>query len=120
MGGKPYETLHILLDCSCDNGRLCHPIAAARGHVDGEPSPVFVTEIPQWYRDLRWISSAHEAGNLNGSVYGQGLQKICRNRRLGVRSLRGPQTWRRSVYEKLLPLPREDQASDLVFTRSAP
>jgi Cytochrome P460 len=39
-------------------------IAPARGHADGEPAP-FVTEIPQGYRDWRWISSAHEAGNLN-------------------------------------------------------
>jgi hypothetical protein len=39
-------------------------IAPAPGHADGEPAP-FVTEIPQGYRDWRWISSAHEAGKLN-------------------------------------------------------
>ena len=143
-------------------------IAAARGRADGEPAAPYVTEIPQGYRDWKWISSAHEAGNLNSlgavlgndvafkafrdgklpypdgsiiaalhyrnvpseennkifgqaqsfvpgrphehSVYGQGLKKVRRNRRLGVRSLRGRQTWRRGVHEKLLPLPREDQS----------
>jgi hypothetical protein len=46
-------------------------IAPAPGHADGEPAP-FVTEIPHGYRDWRWISSAHEAGNLNslGAVLG--------------------------------------------------
>jgi hypothetical protein len=39
-------------------------IAPAPGHADGESAP-FVTEIPQGYRDWRWISSAHEAGKLN-------------------------------------------------------
>jgi hypothetical protein len=126
-------------------------IAPAPGHADGQPAPPFVTEIPQGYRDWRWISSAHEAGNLNSlgavlgnevafkafqerklpfpdgsiiaalhyrnvpseennkvfgqaqsfvpgpphehSVYGQGLKKVRGNRRLGVRSLRGRQTW---------------------------
>jgi hypothetical protein len=47
-------------------------IAPAPGHADGEPAPIFVTEIPQGYRDWQWISSAHEAGNLNslGAVLG--------------------------------------------------
>jgi len=47
-------------------------IGAARGHADGEPAPSFVTEIPQGYRDWKWISSAHEAGKLNslGAVLG--------------------------------------------------
>jgi len=47
-------------------------IAAARGHADREPAPAFVTEIPPGYRDWKWISSAHEAGNLNslGAVLG--------------------------------------------------
>src|SRR6202142_2072367 len=46
-------------------------IAPAPGHAGGAPAP-FVTEIPQGYRDWRWISSAHEAGNLNslGAVLG--------------------------------------------------
>src|SRR6202167_300609 len=47
-------------------------IAPAPGRADGNPAPVFVTEIPQGYRDWRWISSAHEAGKLNslGAVLG--------------------------------------------------
>jgi hypothetical protein len=47
-------------------------IAAARGHSDGEAAPIFVTEIPQGYRDWKWVSSAHEAGKLNslGAVLG--------------------------------------------------
>ena len=142
-------------------------IAPAPGHASGESAPAFVTEIPHGYRDWKWISSAHEAGNLNSlgavlgndvafnafregklpfpdgtiiaalhyrnvpsrkitksltkpnlsfpgphehSVYGQGLKKVRRNRRLGVRSLRRRQTWRRGVYEELLPLPREGQS----------
>src|ERR1700678_2155476 len=37
----------------------------------GEPAS-FVAEIPHGYRDRKWISSAHEAGNLNslGAVLG--------------------------------------------------
>ena len=38
-------------------------IGTASGHADG-PAP-YVTEIPHGYRDFQWISSAHEAGNLN-------------------------------------------------------
>ena len=40
-------------------------VAPAPGHADGQAAALFVTEIPQGYRDWRWISSAHEAGNLN-------------------------------------------------------
>jgi cytochrome P460 len=47
-------------------------IAPATGHADGQPAPPWVTEIPHGYRDWRWISSAHEEGNLNslGAVLG--------------------------------------------------
>jgi len=40
-------------------------------HAD-DSAPIFVTKIPPGYRDWRWISSAHEAGNLNsiGAVLG--------------------------------------------------
>jgi Cytochrome P460 len=40
-------------------------IAPARGHADGDPAAPYVTEIPQGYREWKWISSAHEAGKLN-------------------------------------------------------
>ncbi len=48
-------------------------VAPAPGHADGEAAPNFVTEIPRGYRDWQWISSAHEAGNLNslGAVLGK-------------------------------------------------
>jgi hypothetical protein len=50
-------------------------IAPAPGQADEQPAPAFVTEIPQGYRDWRWISSAHEAGNLNslGAVLGNDI-----------------------------------------------
>ena len=46
-------------------------IGPARGHADGQSAPC-VTNIPNGYRDWQWISSAHEAGNLNslGAVLG--------------------------------------------------
>jgi hypothetical protein len=46
-------------------------IGPARGHADGQSAP-YVTDIPNGYRDWQWISSAHEAGNLNslGAVLG--------------------------------------------------
>ena len=46
--------------------------APAPGHASGESAPAYVAEIPHGYRDWRWISSAHEAGNLNsiGAVLG--------------------------------------------------
>ena len=34
-------------------------------HASGQSAPAFVTEMPHGYRDWRWVSSAHEAGNLN-------------------------------------------------------
>jgi len=47
-------------------------IAPAPGHADAQPAPPFVTEIPHGFRDWQWISSAHEAGNLNslGAILG--------------------------------------------------
>ena len=40
-------------------------MAPASGQTDGGPTPIFVTQIPPGYRDFRWISVAHEEGNLN-------------------------------------------------------
>ena len=47
-------------------------IAPAPSHADGPPAAPYVTEIPHGFRDWRWVSSAHEAGNLNslGAVLG--------------------------------------------------
>lgn len=39
-------------------------ISPLPGHADASTAP-YVTEIPQGYRGWKWISSAHEAGNLN-------------------------------------------------------
>ena len=46
----------------------------APGRADSAPAP-FVTEMPSGYRDWQWISSAHEAGNLNslGAVLGNDI-----------------------------------------------
>ena len=53
-------------------GSLVTLIPDARGHADAESAAPYVTDIPQGYRDWKWISSAHEAGNLNslGAVLG--------------------------------------------------
>jgi Cytochrome P460 len=40
-------------------------IVPAAGPADEQASPAFVTKIPSGYRDWRFISTAHEAGNLN-------------------------------------------------------
>jgi hypothetical protein len=44
------------------------------GHADAASAP-FVTEIPNGYRDWQWVSSAHEAGDLNslGAVLGNDI-----------------------------------------------
>src|ERR1044072_5423384 len=39
--------------------------APASGQTDDEGTPIFVTEIPAGYREWRFISVAHEEGNLN-------------------------------------------------------
>ena len=46
-------------------------IGPSSGRAHGQSAP-YVTEIPSGYRDWQWISSAHEAGNLNslGAVLG--------------------------------------------------
>ncbi len=40
-------------------------VTPAPRHADGEPAPVFLTEIPRGYRDWKLISVAHEEGNLH-------------------------------------------------------
>src|SRR5258708_27702203 len=46
----------------------------APGRADAESAPC-VTEIPNGYRDWQWVSSAHEAGNINslGAVLGNDI-----------------------------------------------
>jgi Cytochrome P460 len=50
-------------------------IAAARSPAADSSGPAFVTEIPQGYREWKWISSAHEEGNLHslGAVLGNDI-----------------------------------------------
>jgi len=58
--------------------------APAPGHAD-EGSAPFVTDIPDGYRDWQWISSTHEAGNLNslGALLGNDVaMKAFRERKL--------------------------------------
>ena len=60
-------------------------VAHAPGQADGQSAAPYVTEIPHGYRDWRWISSAHEAGNLNslGAVLGnEAAVKAYREKRL--------------------------------------
>jgi hypothetical protein len=47
----------------------------ASGEEAQNSAPVYVTKIPSGYRDWQWISSAHEAGNLNslGAVLGNDI-----------------------------------------------
>jgi hypothetical protein len=40
-------------------------IVALETHADAQTAPIFVTTIPDGYRDWRLISIAHEEGNLN-------------------------------------------------------
>ncbi len=72
MEEQHYETLHILLGCSCNNGGSCHAYCPRRRSRGWAVRPGFITDIPTGYRDWQWISSAHEAGNLNslGAVLG--------------------------------------------------
>jgi hypothetical protein len=47
-------------------------VAHASGQAEGASTPAYVTKMPAGYRDFRFISVAHEAGNLNslGAVLG--------------------------------------------------
>ena len=44
----------------------------AFGQADKNSAPIFLSKMPSGYRDWKWISSAHEEGNLNslGAVLG--------------------------------------------------
>jgi Cytochrome P460 len=50
---------------------LAASMAPASGNADEEAAP-YVTEKPTGYRDWKWISASHEAGNINsiGAVLG--------------------------------------------------
>lgn len=50
-------------------------IAPTAGHAAPDANPPYVTEIPQGYREWKWISVAHEEGNLHslGAVLGNDI-----------------------------------------------
>jgi len=71
-GGTPMKHFTFFLVAVATMASLVTLIPAARGHADAESAAPYVTDIPQGYRDWKWISSAHEAGKLNslGAVLG--------------------------------------------------
>jgi hypothetical protein len=66
---KPFTLLLVAL--AILGGLVAFTVPTA-GRADGAAAPIFVTEIPHGYRNWQWVSSAHEAGNLNslGAVLG--------------------------------------------------
>jgi len=56
-------------------GSIVALTATASRHSDQEAGPIFVTEIPPGYRNWKFISVAHEEGNLNSfaSILGNEL-----------------------------------------------
>ena len=55
------------------------------GRADEKAAPIFITQMPPGYRDWKWISVAHEGGNLNsiGAVLGNDVAiKAYRERKL--------------------------------------
>ena len=98
-------------------GKLPFPDGAIIARLALELRPVGGKQQSLWPCPIFRGRAPHE----RGSVYGQGLKKIRRDRRLGVRSLQRRQTCRRGVHENLLSLPRsQSKHRDFVFTRYAP
>ena len=56
-------------------GIIAYHMVPAFGQADKNSPPVFVSKMPSGYRDWKWISSAHEEGNLNslGAVLGNDI-----------------------------------------------
>ena len=63
-------------------------VAAHKAHepqqASGQLAPVFVTTMPEGYRDFRLISVAHEAGNLNSLGAGRGNDVAIKAYRAGT------------------------------------
>jgi hypothetical protein len=72
IGGTIMRRFTFFLIAVATMAGLVTLISPAPGQANGQTAAPFVTEIPQGYRDWKWISSAHEAGNLNslGAVLG--------------------------------------------------
>jgi hypothetical protein len=71
IGGTFMKRFTFFLIALATTVGLVALIRPAAGRADGQSAP-YVTAIPSGYRDWQWISSAHEAGNLNslGAVLG--------------------------------------------------
>lgn len=61
----------LLLVAAAMGGGVAY-MAHASGQAEAAATPVFLTTMPEGYRDFRWVSVAHEAGNLHslGAVLG--------------------------------------------------
>lgn len=62
----------VFLIAVASTAGLVTVIARAANPADEQTTAPSVTEMPHGYRDWKWVSSAHEAGNLNsiGAVLG--------------------------------------------------
>src|SRR5262249_26976494 len=76
-------------------------------------SPGVTTRWRKAKKPLAVANLSSPAAQERSSVYGQGLAKIRRDRRLGVRSIQRRQTRRRGGAQRLLFLPRDRQSSRL-------
>jgi hypothetical protein len=71
-GGTIMKRITLLLVAVVILAGIVAFTAPALLHAADSAAPIFVTEIPRGYRDWRFISVSHEAGNLNsiGAVLG--------------------------------------------------
>jgi hypothetical protein len=71
-GGHPMGQITLLLLAVAMVAGTVIYMTPVSAQTDGDAAPVFVTKIPPGYRDWRWISVSHEAGNLHslGAVLG--------------------------------------------------
>jgi len=123
-------------------------IAPVPGHANGESTPLFVTEIPQGYRDWKWISSAHGTiiaalhyrnvpSEENNKVFGQAQSfvpgpptniqfmvkdstKYAATGGWGFAHFADGKPGDAAFMKSCFPCHEKAKASDLVFTRYAP
>ena len=62
----------LLVSVAVLAGIIAYHMVPAFAQADKNSPPIFVSKMPSGYRDWKWISSAHEEGNLNslGAVLG--------------------------------------------------
>lgn len=105
-------------------------IAPRTGHAaDETAAPVFVTKIPTGYRDWKFVSVAHEEGNLHsiGAVLGNDIAiQAYREGKLPfpdgaiVAALRDGKPVAAASMKSCFPCHAKAPATDLVFTHYAP